>query len=52
MLELCKRERGEKVVAKTLYRREKKKGYSWNFSKEKKGITTTSQRGKRKENAH
>jgi hypothetical protein len=37
MLELCKGERGEKVVTKASHRR-KKERYSWNFSKERKEI--------------
>jgi hypothetical protein len=35
MLELCKGERGEKVVTKASHRR-KRERYSWNFSKERK----------------
>jgi hypothetical protein len=37
MLELCKGERGEKVVTKASHRR-KRERYSWNFSKERKEI--------------
>ncbi len=57
MLELCKGERGEKVVTKASHMREKKR-YSWNFSKqfsekrkEIKASLELFQKGKMKEDA-